>query len=254
MPLCLFAHLYSLLPYCAHHFVLSDSPHPWLFWVMVVFLWKNSATAYVELARDARGWYLSFWSIAGCQALVGLASPLLSRSAFCLSPPLCARAAWWQRGCLAACISCLSWDCCECNPALQRAGLKRLAAPPLFNLLHLTHHDHTVLSCATQLILKDFLQDLTSPQAWGLESKPQIPRLEGFSNLDPWFATKCSLNAAGVTKDLLPCRPLSVLGWMHFLDPISGKAGHLAVHISVCEERRWCFFDFLLSDSNNCWF
>lgn len=85
----------------------------------------------------------------------------------------------------------------------------------------------------------------------GLESKPLVPRLEEISNLDPWFATKCSLNAAGVMKDFLPGLPLSVLTWMHILDPISGKAGHLAVHISVSEERLCCFIDFLLSDSNN---
>lgn len=60
-----------------------------------------------------------------------------------------------------------------------------------------------------------------------------VPRLEGFSNLDPGFATKCSLDAAGVRKDLVPCLPPGVLTWVRIPDPVSGKAGHLAVHMLV---------------------
>lgn len=106
----------------------------------------------------------------------------------------------------------------------------------------------------TQITFKDYFAKLDILTGVRPESKPLVPGLEEISLLDPWFATKCSLNAAGVMKDLLPGLPLSVLAWMHILDPISGKAGHLAVHISVSEERRCCFIDFLLSDSNNFWF
>lgn len=175
--------------------------------------------------------------------------PLLSCSAFCLSH----RSVRGLRGGRArlpgAGGSALRWTALNaawCCRGVGCAVWRDWLPSPLFNLLYLTPH------LPPLIILKDFLQNLPSSQAWTWV-QTFSPQAWGILKLGSRVCNQafsgCRRGQEG-SRALCPPR-CADLG----AHPGSGlRESWSPCCTYACEERRWYFFDFLLSDSNNFWF